>query len=71
MRDLVITLLAIVGVVLSIGHMTQEVKITNLERQLSRIENDYQVVAAENAQLQRINEQNLRLLSSGGWNEGE
>lgn len=47
------------------------VRVTNVERQLTRIEHAYMVVVAENAQLQRINEQNLRLLSDGGWNEGE
>lgn len=68
MRDLVIVLLLSIGIlVLSIGHCMQEMKITNLERQSSRIEQGYQAVIAENQQLQRINEQNLLLLSEGGW----
>lgn len=67
MRDLAIVLLSIGILVLSVGHCMQEMKITNLERQSSRIEQAYQVVIAENQQLQRINEQNLLLLSKGGW----
>lgn len=67
MRDLVIALLSIDILVLSIGHYIQEMEITNLERQTRRIEQAYQAVIAENQQLQRINEQNLLLLSEGGW----
>lgn len=67
MRDLAIVLLSIGILVLSVGHCMQEMKITNLERQSSRIEQAYQAVIAENQQLQRINEQNLLLLSKGGW----
>ena len=67
MRDLVIVLLSIGILVLSIGHCMQEMKITNLERQARRIEQAYQAVIAENQRLQRINEQNLLLLSEGGW----
>lgn len=68
MRDLVIVLLLSIGIlVLSIGHCMQEMKITNLERQVRRIEQGYQAVIAENQRLQRINEQNLLLLSEGGW----
>ena len=67
MRDLTVVLLSVSILVLTIGHYMQEVKITNLERQSSRIEQTYQAVIAENQQLQRINEQNLLLLSEGGW----
>lgn len=67
MRDLTVVLLSVSILVLTIGHYMQEVKITNLERQSSRIEQAYQAVIAENQQLQRINEQNLLLLSEGGW----
>lgn len=67
MRDLAIVLLSIGILVLSVGHCMQEMKITNLERQSSRIEQAYQAVIAENQQLQRISEQNLLLLSKGGW----
>lgn len=67
MRDLTVALLSVSILVLTIGHYMQEVKITNLERQSSRIEQAYQAVIAENQQLQRINEQNLLLLSEGGW----
>ena len=67
MRDLTVALLSVSILVLTIGHYMQEVKITNLERQSSRIEQAYQAVIAENQQLQRISEQNLLLLSKGGW----
>lgn len=67
MRDLTIVLLSVSILVLTIGHYMQEMKITNLERQSSRIEQTYQAVIAENQQSQRINEQNLLLLSKGGW----
>ena len=68
MRALTIVLLSVSILVLTIGHYMQEMKITNLERQSSRIEQAYQAVIAENQQLQRINEQNLLLLSEeGGW----
>ena len=67
MRDLTVVLLSVSILVLTIGHYMQEVKITNLERQSSRIEQAYQAVIAENQQLQRISEQNLLLLSEGGW----
>lgn len=67
MRDLTIVLLSVSILALTIGHYMQEMKITNLERQSSRIEQAYQAVIAENQQLQRINEQNLLLLSKGGW----
>lgn len=67
MRDLAIVLLSIGILVLSVGHYMQEMKITNLERQSRRIEQAYQAVIAEHQRLQRINEQNLLLLSEGGW----
>lgn len=67
MRDLTIVLLSVSMLVLLVGHYMQEMRITNLERQASRIEQAYQTVIAENQRLQRINEQNLLLLSKGGW----
>ena len=66
MRNLDIVILSIDILVLTIGHCIQEVEITNLERQTRRIEQAYQTVIAENQRLQRINEQNLLLLSEGG-----
>lgn len=67
MRDLTIVLLSVSMLALSVGHYMQEMRITNLERQASRIEQAYQTVIAESQRLQRINEQNLLLLSKGGW----
>lgn len=69
MRELSVILLSIGILTLSIGHCTQEMKITNLERQAERIEQDYQAVIAENQRLQRVNEQNLSLMAEGGWND--
>lgn len=68
MRTLTIILNSISIVAICIIGMYQEHRIANLERQLLRIEYDYQVVAAENARLHRINEQNFRLMTEGGWN---
>ena len=48
MRDLTTVLLSVSILVLTIGHYMQEMKITNLERQASRIEQVYQAVIAEN-----------------------
>lgn len=45
----------------------QEVKITNLERQLKRIEYEYDAVLAENEKMVRLNDQTLQLVI-GGWN---
>ena len=46
---------------------TLDYKVTNLERQLMRIEQQYDAVLAENEKLVRINDQNLMLLTQGGW----
>lgn len=46
----------------------QEVKITNLERQLKHIEYEYDAVLAENEKLERMSEQCL-ILMTGGWDE--
>ena len=62
-------LLAIVAVALIGTAIQQDIRITNLERQQLRIEQEYQAVIAENRKLVRINETNLRLLAQGGWNE--
>lgn len=41
-------------------------RITNVERQLLRIEQENKRIIEQNAQLKRINDQNIRLLA-GGW----
>ena len=46
----------------------QDKRITNLEKQQLRIEQEYQAVVTENRKLRRLNETNLRLMSQGGWN---
>ena len=42
-------------------------RIYNLERQMIRIEQEYQKVITQNEQLKRINDQDIRLLAEGGW----
>ena len=60
---------ALIGAVLGLTIVTLkcQYKITNLERQQLRIEQEYQRVITQNEQLKRINEQNLRLMAEGGW----
>ena len=69
MRDLVIVLLAICCLVLSIGHYIQEYDIVNMKQTLRRVEHGYNEVLAANEQLERINNQNIRLMTEGGWDE--
>lgn len=42
-------------------------RIANVERQLLRIEQENKHIMEQNTQLKRINDQNLKLLSQGGW----
>lgn len=60
---------ALVGAVIALAFVTVRFsyRIYNLERQQLRIEQEYQRVITQNEQLKRINDQNLRLLSQGGW----
>lgn len=67
MRYFTAVLLSLSIIILSVVIGYQENRIKNLERQLTRVENDYQYIASQNEQLKRINEQNLLLLSKGGW----
>ena len=67
MRDFCICILSFCIIVLTIGHCIQDVKITNLERQLKRIERGYDAVIAENEKLVRMNDQTLRILAEGEW----
>ena len=62
-------LLAIIVAALIIISVQQDIRITNLDRQLLRIEQEYQAVITENHKLVRQNEASLRLLAQGGWNE--
>ena len=62
-------LLAIAVAALIITSVHQDIRITNLERQQLRIEQEYQAVITENSKLVRLNETNLRLLTQGGWDE--
>lgn len=60
---------ALVSAVIALAFVTVRFsyRIYNLERQQLRIEQEYQRVITQNEQLKRINDQNLRLLSQGGW----
>lgn len=66
MRYLVTVLLAWV-LIATIALIYTEVRVTNLERQLVRIERGYNEVLEANEQLERVGNQNLRLMSEGGW----
>jgi hypothetical protein len=67
MRDFCICILSFCILVLTIGHCIQNVKIANLERQLKRIEYEYDAVLTENEKMERMNDQMLRLMAEGGW----
>lgn len=67
MRDFCICVLSFCIIVLTIGHCIQEYNIADMKQTLKRVEYGYQAVVAENEQLRRINEQNLRLMAEGGW----
>lgn len=69
MRDLFLVLLYMLLIAACVMGVVMDIRMSNIERQLTRIEYDYQVVVAENKQLHRVNEQNLFLLTQGGWNE--
>ena len=66
MKYLVTVLLAWV-IVVTVALTYTEVRVTNLERQLTRIERDYNSVIEYNQRLEHVNDQNLKLLSEGGW----
>ena len=68
MRYLVTVLSAWV-IVVTIALAYTEVRVTNLEKQLIRVERGYNEVLAANEQLERINNQNIRLMTEGGWDE--
>lgn len=60
---------ALVGAMIALAFVTVRFsyRIYNLERQMIRIEQEYQKVITQNEQLKRINDQNIRLLAEGGW----
>lgn len=67
MEKLAICLLGLGVFLLSVQNCMLNHKVTNLERQQLRIEQEYQRVITQNEQLKRINDQNLRLMTEGGW----
>lgn len=67
-KDWIIGLLLIIVAALIGTAINHDIRITNLEKQQLRIEQEYQRVITQNEQLKRINDQNLRLMAEGGWN---
>lgn len=64
MKD-ILYVLVLAGFLVIIGLINM--RLLNVEKQLERIENNYQAIVTENQQLRRINDQNLLLLAEGGW----
>lgn len=67
MKDWIIGLLLIIVAALIGTAVNYDMRITNLEKQQLRIEQEYQAVVTENRKLVRMNEMNLRLMAEGGW----
>lgn len=63
----IVSILVGVAVMLFIWHCRLAIRVTNLEKQQLRIEQEYQRVITQNEQLKRINNQDIRLLAEGGW----
>ena len=63
----VVSALASAVFILFIMLCVLETRVVNLGKQQMRIEESYQLMVRENRKLIRMNEQNLRLLSQGGW----
>lgn len=69
MRDFCICIMAFCILVLTIGHCLQSVEIANLRQTVKRIELEYEAVLTENEKMDRMNDQMLRLMAEGGWND--
>lgn len=65
MRDFIIALMTLILVLLGIKIIMMDIRLRNMEQSVKRCEFDYQCVADENKKLQRINDQNLRILAEG------
>lgn len=70
MRDFVLALMTLIIVILGIKIIMVDVRVRNVEQTVKRCEMDYHAMASENAKLQRINDQNIRLLTDGTWITG-
>lgn len=66
MKYMMTVLLAWV-IVVTVALTYTEVRVTNLEKQLLRIERDYETVIAYNQKMEHMNDANLKLLAEGGW----
>lgn len=67
MRDFVIAFMTLIIVLFGIKIIMMDVRVRNIEQTIKRCETGYQAVVDENKKLQRINEQNLRLIAEGGF----
>lgn len=67
MRDFIIVILSIIVIALGVKVACTDLRIQNIEIAIENTEEKYWVVIAENEQLRRINDQNIRLLTKGGW----
>lgn len=67
MRDFIIALMTLIIVILGTKIITMDVRVRNVEQAIKRCEAGYQVVVDENKKLQRINEQNFRIMAEGGF----
>lgn len=67
-RNLLAAVAAIILFGLVVTAIHQDRRITNLERQLERIEQETTAVLTESRKQVRLNKQNMRLLMQGGWN---
>jgi len=67
MRDFVIAFMTLIIVLLGIKIIMVDVRVRNIEQTAKRCETGYQAVVDENKKLQRINEQNLRIMAEGGF----
>ena len=70
MRDFIIALMTLILVIFGIKIIMMDIRVRNVEQTVKRCETDYHAMASENAKLQRINDQNIRLLTDSTWLTG-
>lgn len=68
-RDVLLAIVVVFVFGLAVTAIYQDRRITNLEKQLMRVETDYNRVVREAEQLKRMNETSLWLMAQGGWDE--
>lgn len=67
MKWLTTLILVLYTSILTVWLAIQSSDIRNLERKYCKIKHTCDIIIKENQQLQRINNQNLRILAEGGW----